>query len=125
MGAYSYPVIPFKGTKFEDVIQEATSLLRVISDSKVSSRAIKIMNISMERAMEGTSMRIVTITMNITKTMEGIEIHDRDRHDIIFRHLGIRHGSRMEGECFHTYSVENLAAHKLLEEIELHEDHEF
>ena len=73
----------------------------------VPPRFIKILNVGTERAMEGTNIRVVTVTMNVTKKVEGIEIHDPDRQDNVFRNL-------LEPECFHTHSVEDLAGNKII-----------
>ena len=100
VGSYSYPVIPFNGTTFNEVVHEATKFMCQIGSCMVSPRFIKILAVNMERAMEGTNMRIVTVTM----TVEGIEVPDPDRHDNIFIHLGLRHRSWIakENASIHT-----------------------
>ena len=119
---FSYPVIPFNGATFEQAPKEATTFLTMISCCMVPTRFIKIMYVSTERAIEGTNMRIVSVTMNVTKKVEGIEVPDPYRQDNIFIHLGRINGNWLEQECLRTHSIEDLAGNRIIEDIDLPED---
>ena len=121
---FSYPVIPFNATTFEQVPKEAATFLATINNCcMIPTRFIKILYVSTKRAIDGTNMRIVTVTMNVTKKVEGMEVPDPDRRDNIFRHLGRINGNRLEPECLRTHSIEDLAGNMIIEDIDLTEDH--
>ena len=124
MESYYYPVIPVNGTTFKEVVEEAARYMQRVSGMTMGPHDVKILTVNMERAMEGTNLQIITVTLNPIKTIEGVEVSDFERQDKIFRRTGNHSGRWEEDRCFHNHSVEALTGGCILEEIDLPEEHE-
>ena len=92
--------------------------MRRITSLKVLPANLKILVVNTEKAIEGANLRVITLVLNPTKVVEGVEIPDRDRHRDLWYHMGRYHGSHVHDLHFNPQSVEDLAGQKLVEEIE-------
>ena len=63
---------------------------------------MKIMYVNAEKAVEGTNLRVITLVLNPTKMVEGVEVPNRDRHQEIWHYLGRYHGNHFDESYFYS-----------------------